>query len=90
VRADLVVVQAPGFAFDARVVQAEEVVGVQELGLLGPLTGRPGLQSMGGAGYGLVFPVACLLMALVLRRSLQEQPESLASRDARPCISPPA
>ena len=42
------------------------------LGLLGPLTGRLGLQSMGGLGYGLVFPVACLLMALVLRRRLQE------------------
>ena len=29
------------------------------LGLLGPLTGRLGLQAMGGVGYGLVFPAAC-------------------------------
>jgi hypothetical protein len=41
------------------------------LGMLGPLTGRLGLQSLGAVGYGLVFPVACLLMALVLRRRLQ-------------------
>lgn len=40
------------------------------LGLLGPLTGRLGLQSMGAMGYGLVFPAVCLLIALVLRRHL--------------------
>lgn len=45
------------------------------LGLLGPLTGRLGLQAMGGAGYGLVLPVACLLVTLVLRRRLQDSPQ---------------
>jgi hypothetical protein len=54
------------------------------LGLLGPLTGRLGLQSMGGVGYGLVFPVACLLMALVLRRRLQGHSAPMASEASAP------
>jgi hypothetical protein len=52
--------------------------------MLGPLTGRMGLHAMAGAGYGLVFPVACLLMALALRRRLQENAEPLACGCARP------
>jgi hypothetical protein len=70
------VFSGPGLARATRILMRS--VGVLcLLGLLGPLTGRLGLQSMGGVGYGLVFPVACLLMALVLRRRLRMHAQPL-------------
>lgn len=67
------VFSGPGLARAARFVMRS--VGVLcLLGLLGPITGRLGLQAVGGVGYGLIYPVACLLIALLLRRRLRGDP----------------
>ena len=42
------------------------------LGLIGPVTGRENLRLIGVFGYGLVFPVTCVLIGIAFRRVEQE------------------
>ncbi len=38
------------------------------VGLLGPAVGNPGLRLIGVFGYGVVFPLMCLLIGLIFKR----------------------
>jgi hypothetical protein len=39
------------------------------LGLIGPVTGRENLRLIGVVGYGLVFPVVCVMIGIAFRRA---------------------
>jgi hypothetical protein len=50
------------------------------LGLLGPALASPSLRLIGVVGYGVVFPVACLLLGFVFRAALQrDTPETVTA-----------
>ena len=42
------------------------------LGLIGPVTGRASLRLIGVVGYGIVFPLVCVMIGIAFRRAERE------------------
>jgi hypothetical protein len=72
---------ALNFCYVAAAVAAGAAQGVPRdclLGLSGPITGVMALRLIGVAGYGVLFPVVCVLISLVFKQSQRDRvPEEL-------------